>query len=121
MELAVAEKAALTFTAKGPPRSQGSRLYGAGDRAQEKSRPAIAAQQQITACIMRCPARNERKTDQLSRMERDQETRTEPNRRELRKILARRLQDYYRALSAELPPQFREMLERLTGKKNDPN
>ena len=54
-------------------------------------------------------------------MERDQETRTEPNRRELRKILARRLQDYYRALSTELPPQFREMLERLTGKKNDPN
>ena len=53
-------------------------------------------------------------------MERDQKTRTETNRRELRKVLARRLEDYYRALSAELPPRFREMLERLTGKRQEP-
>lgn len=59
-------------------------------------------------------------------MERDQEktrnqTRTKPNRRELRKVLARRLEEYYRAISADLPPRFREMLERLTGKKQGPN
>jgi len=58
-------------------------------------------------------------------MERDQETRNEtrnkPNRRELRKVLARRLEEYYRVLSADLPPRFREVLERLTGKKQEPN
>jgi|KBSSwiStaDraftv2_1062776.scaffolds.fasta_scaffold2754882_1 hypothetical protein len=57
-------------------------------------------------------------------MERDQKTRNEtrnkPNRRELRKVLARRLEEYYRALSADLPPRFRKVLERLTGKKQEP-
>jgi hypothetical protein len=49
----------------------------------------------------------------------DDDTRLENDarRRNLRQILARRLQEYYQAISRELPPRIRELFERVTVKK----
>ena len=38
-------------------------------------------------------------------------------RRNVREMLARRLREFYNAISSELPPRIRELLERLTVKK----
>ena len=122
--MAVVEKDALTFTAEIPEDTKVRDSMAQQTTRKRKIRWACRAGRGFWAPLssrVRCAARNERKTGQLSCMERDQETRNQTNRRELRKALARRLEDYYRVLSAELPPRFREMLERLAGKKQEPN
>jgi hypothetical protein len=50
-------------------------------------------------------------------MDDDKKLENEARRRNVREMLARRLREFYSAISSELPPRIPERLERLAGKQ----